>query len=138
MSRPTPISKSKKMKLFEETPTSFSKSKKASPPIRRTTKSMAKQETIPNIPSPQREPMDIPSSPDKESGWGAATSETEGLVTISEIEELVTETLMDLRKGEEARKVVTQEAFTSSPGKSLSRQKMMIKVLRSLRKEKEA
>jgi hypothetical protein len=126
------------MKLFEETPTSFSKSKKASPPIRRTTRSMAKRETIQNIPSPQREPMDIPSSPDKESGWGATTSEIEGLVTISETEGLVTETLMDLRKGEEAREVVTQEAFTLSPGKSLSRQKMIIKDLRSLRKEKEA
>jgi hypothetical protein len=68
---------------------------------------MAKHETIPNIPSPQREPMDIPSSTDKESGWGAATSETKGLVTISETKGLVTETLMDLRKGEEAREVVT-------------------------------
>jgi hypothetical protein len=90
MSRPALINKSKKRKLFEETPTPVSKSKKASPPIRRTTKSMAKQETIPNIPSPQREPMDIPSSPDKESVWGAATSETEGLVTISEMKGLVT------------------------------------------------
>jgi hypothetical protein len=42
VSRPTPVSKSKKMKLFEETPTPVSKSKKASPPICRTTRSMAK------------------------------------------------------------------------------------------------
>ena len=68
---------------------------------------MAKQETIPNIPSPKKEPVDIPSSPDKESGWGAATSETKGMVTISETKGLVTKTLMDLRKGEEAREVVT-------------------------------
>jgi hypothetical protein len=51
---------------------------------------------------------------------------------------LVTETLMDLRKGEEAREVVTQEAFTPSPDKSLSKRKMIIKALRSLRKEKES
>jgi hypothetical protein len=121
VSRPIPISKSKKRKLFEETPTPVNKYKKASLPIHRPTRSMAKQETIPNIPSPQREPMDIPSSPDKESGWGVATSEIEGLVTISEMEGLVTKTLMYLRKGEEARKVVTQEEFTPSPGKSLSR-----------------
>ena len=107
MSKPTPISKSKKRKLFEETPTPISKSKKASPPIRRTIISMDKHEIIPNIPSPQREPMDIPSSPDKASGWGAATIETGGLVTISEMKILVTKTLMDLRKGKEAREVVT-------------------------------
>ena len=99
---------------------------------------MAKQETTPNIPYPQREPMDIPSSLNKKSGWGDATSETKGLITISETEGLVTETLMDLRKGEEAQTMVTQEVFTPSPSKSSSRRKMMIKVLRSLRKEKEA
>jgi len=76
VSRPVPISKSKKRKLFEETPTHIRKYKKVSPPIRRTTISMDKQETIPNITSPQREPMDIPSSLDKESGWGAAIRET--------------------------------------------------------------
>jgi hypothetical protein len=96
---------------------------------------MAKHAKTPNIPSPQREYMDISSSTEKESGWGATTSETEGLVTISEMEGLVTETLMDLRKGKE---VVTQEALTPSPGKSLSRRKMIMKALRSLRKEKEA
>jgi hypothetical protein len=138
VSRPTPVSKSKKRKLFEETPTHVSNSKKASLPIRRTTRSTAKQAITPNIPSPQREYMDIPSSPEKESGWGATTRETEGLVTISEMEGLVTETLMDLRKRKEAQEVVTQEALTPSPGKSLSRRKMIIKALRSLRKEKEA
>jgi len=65
-------------------------------------------------------------------------SETKGLVKISEMEGLVIETLMDLRKGKESREVVTQEALTPSPGKSLSRQKMIMKALRSLRKEKEA
>ena len=134
MSRPTPVSKSKKRKLFEETPTPISKYKKASLPIRRTTRSIAKQATTPNIPSPQREYIDIPSSPEKGSGWGATTRETEGLVTISEMEGLVTETLMDLRKGEEAREVVTQEAFTLSPGKSLSKRKMIMKAPRSVRK----
>jgi hypothetical protein len=99
---------------------------------------MAKQETIPNIPSPKKELVDIPSSPDKESGWGASTREIEGLITISETEGLVAETLIDLRKGEEAREVVAQEAFTPSLGKSLSRRKMIIKDLRSLRKENEA
>jgi hypothetical protein len=107
VSRPAPITKYKKRKLFEETPTPISKSTKSSPPICRTTRSMAKQETILNIPSPQREPMDIPSSPNKESGWGAATRETKRLVIISEMEGLVTKNLMDLRKGEEAREVVT-------------------------------
>ena len=68
---------------------------------------MAKQVTTPNIPSPQRESMDIPSSLEKGSGWGATTSETKGLVKISETEGLVIETLMDLRKGKEAREVVT-------------------------------
>ena len=34
--------------------------------------------------------------------------------------------------------MVTQEALTPSPGKSLSRRKMIMKALRSLRKEKEA
>jgi hypothetical protein len=97
VSRPTPVSKFKKMNLFEETPTPINKSKKASIHICRATRSMAKQATTPNIPSPQRESMDIPSSPEKGSGWGATTSETEGLVTISEMEGLVTENLMDLR-----------------------------------------
>jgi hypothetical protein len=36
---------------------------------------MAKQVTTPNIPSPQRESMDIPSSPEKGSGWEATTRE---------------------------------------------------------------
>jgi hypothetical protein len=85
VSRPTPVSKSKKRKLFEETPTPVSKSKKVSLPIRRTTRSMAKQVTTPNIPSPQGESMDILSSPEKGSGCGATTRETEGLVTISEM-----------------------------------------------------
>jgi hypothetical protein len=54
------------------------------------------------------------------------------------MEGLVIETLMDFRKGKEAREVVTQEALTLSPGKSLRKLKMIIKALRSLRKEKEA
>jgi hypothetical protein len=65
--------------------------------------------------------MDIPSSPEKGSGCGATTREIEGLVTISEMEGLVIETLRDLRKEKEAREVVTQEALTPSPDKSLSR-----------------
>jgi hypothetical protein len=63
---------------------------------------MAKQAIVPKIPSLQGEPMDIPSSPKKGSGCGATTSETEGLVTISGTEGLVTETLRGLRKGKEA------------------------------------
>jgi hypothetical protein len=82
--------------------------------------------------------MDILSSPEKGSGCGATTRETKGLVIISETEGLVTETLKDLRKEKEAREVVTQEALTPSPDKSLSRRKMIINTLRSLRKEKEA
>jgi hypothetical protein len=63
---------------------------------------MAKQVTVPNIPSLQGEPMDIPSSLEKGSGCGATVSETEGLVTVSETEGLVIETLRGLRKEKEA------------------------------------
>jgi hypothetical protein len=42
---------------------------------------MAKQVTVPNIPSLQGEPMDILSSPEKGNDCGATVSETEGLVT---------------------------------------------------------
>jgi DNA repair exonuclease SbcCD ATPase subunit len=63
--------------------------------------------------------MDIPSSPEKGSGCGATVSETEGLVT---------ETLRGLRKEKEAREEVTKEAITSSPDKSLNKQKLIAKI----------
>ena len=65
VSMPTTVIKIKRRKLFEETSTPINKSKEASLPIQRTTRSMAKQVTVPNIPSLQGEPMDIPSSPEK-------------------------------------------------------------------------
>jgi hypothetical protein len=43
VSRPTTAIKMKKRKLFEETSTPINKSEEVSPPIRRTTRSMAKQ-----------------------------------------------------------------------------------------------
>jgi len=86
VSRPTTVSKIKKRKLFEETPTPIIKPEF---PIQSTTRSMAKQVTVPNIPSLQKEPMDISSSPENINGCGATVSETEGLVT---------ETLRGLRK----------------------------------------
>jgi hypothetical protein len=55
---------------------------------------MAKQITVPYMPSPLGEPMDILSSPEKGSGYGATVSETEGLVT---------ETLRGLRKKRKPR-----------------------------------
>ena len=89
MPRPTTVIKMKKRKFFEETSMPINKPEEVSLPIRRTTRSMAKKVTVPNIPSLQGEPMDIPSSPEKGSGCGATISETEGLVT---------ETLRGLRK----------------------------------------
>jgi hypothetical protein len=71
VARPTTGVKIKKRKLFEETPTPVSKSKKVFFPTRRTTRSMVKQAIVPNIPSLQGEPMDIQSSPEKGSGCGA-------------------------------------------------------------------
>jgi hypothetical protein len=130
VSRPTTVIKIKKRKLFEEISTPVSKSKEALLPIRRTTRSMAKQVIVPNIPSLQREPMDILSSPEKGSGCGATVSEAEGLVTVSETEGLVTETLRGLRKEKEAREEVTKEAITSSPDKSLNKQKLIAKIER--------
>jgi hypothetical protein len=84
----------KKRKLFGETSTPVSTSKEASHPVRRTTRSMAKQITIPHVPSFPEEPIDILTSPEKESFYGA---------TISETEELVTKTLKGLRKEVEAQ-----------------------------------
>jgi hypothetical protein len=83
----------KKRKLFEETSTPINKSMGFSPPIQRNTRSMAKQTTVPHMPSLQGEPMDIPNSPEKGSGYGA---------TISEIEGLVTKNLRGMRKEKEA------------------------------------
>jgi hypothetical protein len=75
VSRPTTGVKIKKRKRFEEITTPVSKSKEALPPIRRSTRSMAKQMIVPNISSLQKEPMDILSSLEKGSGCGATVSE---------------------------------------------------------------
>ena len=56
--------------MFEETSTPVSKYEEASLPIRRTTRSMAKQITIPHVPSFTEEPIDILTSPEKESIYG--------------------------------------------------------------------
>jgi hypothetical protein len=93
VSRPITTIKMKKRKLFEETSTPINKSEEVSLPVRRTTRSMAKQITVPHVPSLPEEPIDILNSPEKESGYGAMISETEGLVT---------ETLRGLRKEKEA------------------------------------
>jgi hypothetical protein len=130
VSRPTTDVKIKKRKLFEEITTPVSKSKEALPPIWRTTISMAKQMIVPNIPSLQKEPMDISSSPEKGSGCGAIVSEAWGLVTISETEGLVIETLRGLRKEKEAREEITKEEITSSLDKSLNKQRLIAKFKR--------
>jgi hypothetical protein len=76
VSKPINDIKMKKRKLFEETSTPVSKSKEVSPPLRRTTRSMAKQIIVPHVPSLPEEPIDISNSPEKESGYGAMISET--------------------------------------------------------------
>jgi hypothetical protein len=119
VSRPITAIKMKKRKLFEETSTPINKSEEVSLPIRRTTRSMAKQTTVPHVPSLQREPIDILNSPEKESGYGATISETEGLVT---------ETLRGLRKEKEAREEVIEKTTTSGPDKSLSKQQLIVKI----------
>jgi hypothetical protein len=90
VAKPTTDVKIKKSKLFEETPTPIKKYKKVSLPTQRTTRSMSKQAIVPNIPSLQGEPMDIPSSPERGSVCG--------VTTICETKGLVKETLRDLRK----------------------------------------
>jgi hypothetical protein len=117
--RPINAIKIKKRKLFEETSTPVSKSEEASLPVRRTTRSMAKQITVPHVPSLPEEPIDIPTSPEKESGYGATISETEGLVT---------ETLRGLRKEKEAREEVIEQTTTSDPDNSLSKQQLIVKI----------
>jgi hypothetical protein len=81
VSKPTTVIKINTRKLFEDTSTPISKLEEVSLPIRRTIGSMAKKVIVPNIPSLQREPMDISSSLEKGSGCGATVSEIEGLLT---------------------------------------------------------
>jgi hypothetical protein len=116
---PTSATKTKKRKLFEETSTPVSKPEEASHPVRRTTRSMAKQIIVPHVPSFPEEPIDILTSPEKESFYGATISETEGLVT---------ETLRGLRKEVEARGEVTEKETISDPVSSLSKQQLVLKV----------
>jgi hypothetical protein len=107
------VTKTKKRKLFKETSTPVTRSKEASLPIRRTTRSMAKQIIVPHVPSLPEEPIDISTSPEKESGYGVTISETEGLVT---------ETLRGLQKEKEAREEVTEQTTTYDLDNSLSKQ----------------
>jgi hypothetical protein len=69
---------------------------------------MAKKVTIPHIPSFAEDPVDIPTSPEKEEMY---------VTTISEAEELVTETLKDLRREVEAREEITEQV-THEPSQS--------------------
>jgi hypothetical protein len=119
VSRPITAIKMKKRKLFEETSTPVNKSEEVSLPVRRTTRSMAKQITVPHVPSLPEEPIDILTSPEKESGYGAMISETEGLVT---------ETLRGLRKEKEAREEVIEQTTTSDPDNSLRKQQLIVKI----------
>jgi hypothetical protein len=80
---------------------------------------MAKQTTVPHMPSLQEETIEILNSLEKGSGYGATISETEGLVT---------ETLRGLRKEKEAREEVTKQATTSSLDKSLSKQQLIVNI----------
>lgn len=111
--------KTKKRKLFEETSTHVSKFEEASLLVRRTTRSMAKPIIVPHVPSLPEEPIDILTSPEKESGYGATISETEGLVT---------ETLRGLRKEKEARREVAEQTTTYDPDNSPSKQLLIVKV----------
>jgi hypothetical protein len=104
---PVPISepKKKKRRLFEEEISiPVRKPKEASGPTHRTTRSMAKHVTIPHVPSFPEDPVDILTSPEQEDMYVA---------TISETEELVTETLKDLRKEVEAREEIMRKKHLS-------------------------
>jgi hypothetical protein len=117
----TSESKKKKRRLFEEEiSTPDSKPNEASGPARRTTRSMAKQVIVPHIPSFLENPVDILTSPKKEDVH---------VEIISETEELVTETLKDLRKEVEAREEVNEKA-TLEPVSSLTKHQLVIKIER--------
>jgi hypothetical protein len=80
---------------------------------------MAKQITMPHVPSFPEEPIDILTSPEKESTYGATISETEGLVT---------NTLRGLRKEVEAQGEVTEKETISDPVSSLRKKQLVLKV----------
>jgi len=105
--------------LFEETSTPVSKLDEASHPVRSTIISMAKQIIVPHVPSFPEEPIDILTSPEKESTYGATISETEGLVT---------NTLRGLRKEVEAQGEVTEKETISDPVSSLRKKQLVLKV----------
>jgi len=89
------------MRLFEEEISiPIRKRDEAPVPSCRTTHSMAKHVTIPHVHSFLEDPFDIMTSPEEEDMHVA---------TISETEELVTETLKDLRKEFKARKEVNEK-----------------------------
>jgi hypothetical protein len=87
-------------------------------PGRRTTQSMVKQGPILHVPSFAEDLVDIPTSPEKDEMYVA---------TISEAEELVTETLKDLRREVEAREEIT-EKVVQEPVNSLTKHQLEMKV----------
>jgi hypothetical protein len=105
--------------LFEETSTPVSKPEEASHPVRRTTRSMAKQITIPSVSSFPKEEIDILTSPEQEDFYEA---------TINETEELVTKTLKDLRKEVEARKEIVEKVTIYDLVSSLTKKVLVLKV----------
>jgi hypothetical protein len=110
-----PISepKTKKRRLFEdEISIPVSTPEEVSGLVRRTTWSMAKKVTIPHVPYFLEDPVDIPTSPEKEDMY---------VTTISEVEELVTETLKDLRREE------ITEQVALDPVISLTKHQLVLK-----------
>jgi glutamyl-tRNA reductase len=79
---------------------------------------MVKQGTVPHVPYFAEDPVDIPTSPEQEEMY---------VTTISEAEELVTETLKDLRREVEAREEITEQE-THEPVNSLTKHQLELKV----------
>jgi glutamyl-tRNA reductase len=114
--------------LFEEEISiPVSTPEEVSGPVRRTTRSMAKKVTIPHVPSFPEDPVDIPTSPEQEDMY---------VTTISETEELVTETLKDLRREVEAREEITEKE-TLEPISSLTKHQLVLKVERLTKQNEE-
>jgi hypothetical protein len=106
--------KKKKRRLFEdEITTHVSGTNGASRSMRQTTRSMAKKMVTPYIPYFPEEPVDIPDSPEVGGGY---------IETISETEELVTETLKDLlvkcqaRREDKEKVVIKKELKNEASG----------------------
>ena len=74
---------------------------------------MAKHIIVPHVPSFLEEPIDILTSPEKQSFYGDTISDTEGLVT---------ETLRVLIKEKETQEKVIKQTTTSDPDNSLRKQ----------------